>query len=313
MSKTVVGLFSSMTEAQSVKQQLLSSGTIRAEDVKVVANHEEDDYAGTEHAGAGIGDKVSHFFKSLSGGADTAHEHYANGLNQGGALLTVKADDDEAQGVVVLLREHGARNIEGGNVDTDTGYNDVSAGQAGTTSGLSGSSAGYAGRDAGYATTAAVGGTGYANTADVTGETSIPIVEENLVVGKREVDRGGVRVYSHVVEEPVSADVNLRDEVVRVERRAVDRAATAADFTPGDRSIEVRASGEEAVVGKTARVVEEVLVGKTSNERTEAVRDTVRHTEVDVDQIAGETVTSGAGTRTTGGTLSGTGIRDRDL
>ena len=35
---------------------------------------------------------------------------------------------------------------------------------------------------------------------DMTGEWVIPTVEEELVVGKREVDRGNVRVYSHVTE-----------------------------------------------------------------------------------------------------------------
>ncbi len=287
--KTVVGLFSSIAEAQRVKQLITSSGSFTADDVKVVANHTEDDYSGTEHSGSGIGDKVSHFFKSLTGGDEDVHDHYATGLNTGGALLTVKADDDEAQGVVVLLRENGAREIEGDNVDTDTGYNDISSGVAGTTSGLT-DSTGYAATGAGSTQTANL------NTA---GETSIPVVEENLVVGKREVDRGGVRVYSHIVEEPVSADVNLRNEEILVERRAVDRPATAADFTPGDRSFEVRATGEEAVVGKTARVVEEVLVGKDSSQHTETVRDSVRHTEVEVEEIAGETTfTSAPGTTT---------------
>ena len=287
MSKTVVGLFSSTAEAQRVKQLVLSSSTINAGDVKVVANHADDDYAGTEHAEAGIGAKVSNFFKSLTGGDEDAHNHYANGPNQGGALLTVKAEDDEAQGIVVLLRENGARDIENDDVDTDTGYNDISSGLPGTTSGLTGDTTGTAGTLA-YDNTAATTTSGTA-----AGETVIPVVEEDLLVGKREVDRGGVRVYSHVVEEPVSTDVNLRDEVIVVERRPVDRAAAAADFTPGERSFEVRASGEEAVVGKAARVVEEVLVGKTSTERTEAVSDTVRHTEVDVEEIPGETVSTG--------------------
>ncbi len=291
MSKTVVGLFSSMAEAQRVKQLVLSSGNINASDVKVVANHAEDDYQGTEHAGAGIGDKVSNFFKSLTGGDEDSHKHYASGLNSGGALLTVKAEDNEAQGVVVLLRENGAREIENGSVETDSNYTDISAGLPGTTSTLAGDTTA-----SGYAT-----GTDYTagRTADVTAGTAIPIVEENLVVGKREVDRGGVRVYSHLVEEPVSADVSLRDEVIRVERRAVDRPASFEDFNPGDRAIEVRASGEEAVVGKTARVVEEVVVGKSSAEHTEAVRDTVRRTEVDVEEIPGETVTGSTNLRDT--------------
>ncbi len=279
MSKTVVGLFSSMEEAQRVKQQIISSAAVRAHEIKVIANHENDDYAETEHRGSSIGDKVSHFFKSLTGGDEDVHNHYANGLNGGGALLTVKADDDEAQGIVVLLRENGARDIENGNVDTDTGYNDISAGYPGTTSGL--------------ADATGTAATGYANTGRLAGETAvgsetaIPVVEESLVVGKREVDRGAVRVYSHVVEEPVSADVNLRDEVIRVERRAVNRPATTTDFASDQQAFEVRASGEEAVVGKTARVVEEVLGGKETTEHTQAVRDTVRHTEVDVEELPG--------------------------
>ena len=52
--------------------------------------------------------------------------------------------------------------------------------------------------------------------------------------------------------------------------------------------IEVNATGEEAVVGKTARVVEEVLVGKQSTSHTEVVRDSVRKTEVEVEEIKGD-------------------------
>ncbi len=279
MAKTVVGLFSSTSEAERVKQLIVSAGNVSASDAKIVAQ-DGGDYAGTGTAGAGIGEKVSHFFKSLTGGDDDAN-YYTKGVSSGGALLTVKTDDQEAQGVAVLMRTNGARDIHGSG-DTDRGYDDISAGVPGTVSGLAAGGAGY---KAGYDQTAL---------GTTTGETSIPIVEESLVVGKREVDRGGVRVYSHVVEEPVSADVNLREERVLVERRPVDRAATAADFAPGDRSIELRATGEEAVVGKASRVVEEVLVGKDSSERTETVRDSVRHTEVDVEEIPGTEKTSGS-------------------
>ena len=47
---------------------------------------------------------------------------------------------------------------------------------------------------------------------------SIPVVEEELQVGKRAVKRGGVRVYSHVVEKPVEENIELREEHVNVER-----------------------------------------------------------------------------------------------
>jgi stress response protein YsnF len=118
---------------------------------------------------------------------------------------------------------------------------------------------------------------------------AVPVVEEELKIGKRQVLRGGVRVFSRVVEQPVEESIDLRDERVRVERKRVDRPAEPADIRTGqEQSIEVQEFAEEPVVSKEARVVEEVRIGKETSERTETVRDTVRHTEVEVEQIPGK-------------------------
>jgi len=117
------------------------------------------------------------------------------------------------------------------------------------------------------------------------GETTIPVVEEELRVGKREVERGGVRVESRVEEKPVVEEVQLREERVHVERRPVDRPVTDTDKAFREGTLEVTERAEEAVVSKTARVVEEVVVGKQVEEHTETVRDTVRRTDVDVQEV----------------------------
>ena len=125
------------------------------------------------------------------------------------------------------------------------------------------------------------------------GERAIPIVEEEMVVGKRTVDAGGVRVFRRVVEIPVEQSVQLREEHIEIDRRPVDRVATDADLTFGDRTIELTETAEEAVIGKSARVVEEVIVGKSATEHTETISDTVRRTEVEVEQVpATETATT---------------------
>ncbi|HEX8062397.1 MAG TPA: DUF2382 domain-containing protein [Allosphingosinicella sp.] len=64
-------------------------------------------------------------------------------------------------------------------------------------------------------------------------EERIPIVEEELRVGKREVERGGARVRSYVTETPVSEQVNLREEHVSVERRPVDREVSQSELQGG--------------------------------------------------------------------------------
>ena len=129
-----------------------------------------------------------------------------------------------------------------------------------------------------------------------TGEVTIPVVEEELQVGTRQVQRGGVRLYTRVVERPVEETVRLRDETVHVERRPVDRPATEADVAAAkDATLEVTETDEEAVIAKQARVVEEVVVSKDVEEHAETVRDTVRRTEVEVEP------TGGASARDVGG------------
>ena len=115
---------------------------------------------------------------------------------------------------------------------------------------------------------------------------SFAVVRESLDVGKREVQTGGVRVYSHATETPVSEAVSLREEHATVDRHPVDRIATAEDLKA--RSVEVLETAEHAVVAKTAHVVEEVTVGKEASERTETIHETLKGTEVEVERLDGE-------------------------
>lgn len=93
-----------------------------------------------------------------------------------------------------------------------------------------------------------------------------------------------MRVRSYVTEMPVHEQVQLRDEKLNVERRPVDRPLTDADDAFPERAIDMTTTSEEAVVSRTARVVEEVLISKTAGERVEQIDDTVRRTDVEVER-----------------------------
>ncbi len=69
-------------------------------------------------------------------------------------------------------------------------------------------------------------------------ETSIPVINEEIQVNKREVETGAIRLRSRIVEKEVSEDLKLREETVNVERNPVDRPASNSDFR--EDQIEVR-------------------------------------------------------------------------
>ena len=118
-------------------------------------------------------------------------------------------------------------------------------------------------------------------------EEVVPVVEEQVAIGKRVADHGrDITVTSRVVKDKVSEDVHLRDEHVSVDKRPVNRDVTGkeADALLKGKTVSMTERDEEVVVGKKAVVTDEVVVKKTADDRVEHVDETVRRTEVDVDR-----------------------------
>lgn len=119
------------------------------------------------------------------------------------------------------------------------------------------------------------------------GQESVPVVEEQVSIGKRKVLRGGMRVTSKVSERPVEETVRLREEKVDVEQNRADRKLSPEEAEKAfeDKTVELTETVEEAVISKEARVVGEVSLNKTGAEREETVEATARRTDVKVEEI----------------------------
>ncbi len=125
---------------------------------------------------------------------------------------------------------------------------------------------------------------------------TVPVFEEQLVVGKQRQETGRVHLHKEVVTEQQSIPVTLRHEEVTVERGAFTGQASQADLQNAfqDQDFEVKVMGEEAIVGKQAHVVEEVRLHKDDTQEQQQVTGSVRKERVVVD----ETDTTQSQTRT---------------
>ncbi len=78
----------------------------------------------------------------------------------------------------------------------------------------------------------------------------------------------------------------MREEHIHVERNKVNRPATDEELKSfKSETIEFNERAEIPDVQKRSMVVEEVSLGKKVEHRDETVRDTVRKTEVDIENI----------------------------
>ncbi len=260
MEQTAVALYHNENEAQQVISALKQAG------FNQVMLHTKDNNSD----GVGIDDLCAHL--TDAGVPDDDAKFYEQGIRKGGALVHLQVDEkraDEASRIMDQSR-HGSM----GNGGAMTGGGSMGADKMNT--------AGSTDRMAGQTT----------DRMNEQGERVLPVVEETLKVGKRDIEQGGVRVHTRVTETPVNESVSLHEERVDVERRPVDRPVSDADQAFREGTIEVTARSEEAVVSKQARVVEEVVVSKESSERTQQISDTVRRTDVEVEQVPGTKRTS---------------------
>jgi uncharacterized protein (TIGR02271 family) len=104
--------------------------------------------------------------------------------------------------------------------------------------------------------------------------------EEELQVGKRQVETGGVRVRKWVESEPVDVDVELKRETAQVTRERIDEPV---DTELSEEEVEVPLRAEEPVAQKRVVAKERVGVEKDVETDRETVRDEVRKERVDVE------------------------------
>lgn len=296
MTHTLAAVFDNRGDAERARSALLGSGfgdsNVRLSDADTgsatqaaPASRARDDQS--------IGSSIKHFFGNLFGDEDETAT-YAEAVNRGHAVLTVEADSlDEVERAADIVEGYGPVDIEERKSEwSATGW--TGAARAGTAAAGTGQYVGSqqsaqggtaAGSTAGAASMQRQGSAASQQRAG-TAEQTIPVIQEELKIGKRSVQRGGVRIFQRVVETPVNENVTLREEHVKVERHAVDQPADPADIEAfKETTFELRESAEEAVVQKTARVVEEVVVGKEVTQRDDQVSETLRRTEVDVEQF----------------------------
>ena len=260
-NQTVAGIFNTTTEANKAVQQLSAAGF-------------ERDFVDMSHAVPGTGpasttgakagqddhDSIGGFFSSLFGGDNDEARTYADVARSGHSVMTMHVDTaEQAHRAADILDNAGALDVNSKAAEYGVA-NNYTANKNQTKQNQT--------------------------KQDQADGMKAEVIEEKLNVGKRTEQTGGVRLRSRIVKKPVEANVRLREEHVTVQRTPVNRPATDADFkTFKEGDVTVTESAERAVVAKEAHVVEKVSLGKSVTERDETIHETVRNTEVDVEQL----------------------------
>lgn len=258
----VTAFFDTRSDAEAAVERIVAEGVSRDE-IRVVDGSETTGSAqSAQKEDRGFFEALGDFFMP-----DEDRHAYAEGLSRGGYLVSLDTTDANRDRILDILDDEGT-------VDMDAREQ-------------SWRSEGWEGHEAAPAMamdrTNPSAGSQTANMSGAVVDGTIEVVEENIRIGKRQMDHGRVRVRSYVVETPVEEQVSLHEERVHVERRPVDRPVSAGEAAFADQSIEATEIVEEAVVSKEARVVEEITLNKDVEDRTETVRDTVRRTEVEIE------------------------------
>jgi uncharacterized protein (TIGR02271 family) len=266
--QTIVAVYDRRSEADAAVRDLMAASVPS----QAISRHEN----GAETTTETVAPREEGFWARLFGSQpDHDTSVYDRSIENGSSVVTVRVSSDQVDHISSILETHNPIDIE----ERSAQY---TASRAATTSTISPGSLG---------TPSTIGTPVTAATASETG--AMQLAEETLAVGKRAVGGATTRVRRFVVETPVQEQVSLRDESVTLERRPVtdSRPVGTGEFT--DKVLEMTEMSEQAVVSKTARVVEEVNLRKDVSDRVETVKDTLRRDEVEIEKVPGETTPAG--------------------
>jgi uncharacterized protein (TIGR02271 family) len=115
------------------------------------------------------------------------------------------------------------------------------------------------------------------------GEIRVPIVEEEIITGKRVEKVGEVHVRKEVITEQKQINVPVTREVIRVERVAVSHEAHAEDRPFEEASYDIPIREEHVTIEKHPMVREELRVGKEIQRGEETASATIRREQAQVE------------------------------
>jgi uncharacterized protein (TIGR02271 family) len=259
----IVTLFDTAQHAEAAKGNLAKAG-FSTDDMSIVS--------GTELPKSGNALREPGLWHRLFGGEIEQHEAevYSKAVENGGVVLTVRADDAEVPKAMGILNQHNMVDVQERALQHGLLEDHEAVPVA-------------------PAVAAAIPATPLMG--DVSKEQVLRLAEEQLEVGKKLVEQGTTRIRRFVTEKPVEASVTLHEEHAEVVRRAVTDPSYVQDIDWSDTTVEVIETAEQAVVSKSSHIAEEVVVGKTGSDRVETVHDTVRRQQVDVERVPSSTGT----------------------
>lgn len=270
--QTIVAVYDKLTDADSAVRDLEAASVPS----QAISRHE-----GRNETTAAPAREEGFWARLFGTEPDHDTSVYDRSINSGSSVVAVRVPSEHVDRVSSILETHHPIDLD----ERSSSY--LTSGTAATTA------------TSPMATTpmkAAVGSdsTAHTSTSAASEGGTIQLAQETLAVGKRAVSGATTRVRRFVVETPVQQQVSLRNETVTLERRPVTggRPVGTADFT--DKVIEMKETSEEAVVSKTAHVVEEVNLRKDVTDRVETVKERVRRDEVEIEKVPGESVSTGA-------------------
>jgi len=279
----IVAVFENTQRAATARQALVGDGVDNARMELIDRRSDLDNWAAMKrHA---LPDEDTHLF--------------AESLGRGHAILVIRTASGDHDRIMQVLSRFNPIDIEERALQWRTaGWSGIHLGKAAwdvhrqnvasrSTAAAATSTAPTTATAA--ATTAPTASATTARGATEVQEEVIPVYEEELTVGKRVIEQGRVRVHAYTVEQPVQKDLILRDERVEIEHRPISRTGDLR--MPQEREIEVIERHEEPVVEKRVTGNEEIVVRKEVDQHTEIVRDTVRRTEVEIDDDRAKTTT----------------------